>query len=72
MCEQKPLYLALLGILERSGHTKLAGEVWRTATKKFNSSCKVWGRQGVRDVGWGEGHGVKTHTHTHYETEHVP
>jgi hypothetical protein len=41
VCEQKPLYLALLGILERSGRSKLAGEVWRTATKKFNTSCKV-------------------------------
>lgn len=44
MCEQKPLYLALLGILERSGRSKLAGDVWRTATKKFNTSCKVWHR----------------------------
>jgi hypothetical protein len=42
VCEQKPLYLALLGILERSGRSKLAGDVWRTATKKFNTSCKVW------------------------------
>uniref|UniRef100_A0A383V4G5 S1 motif domain-containing protein n=1 Tax=Tetradesmus obliquus TaxID=3088 RepID=A0A383V4G5_TETOB len=41
-CEPKPLYLALLGILERSGRHALAGEVWRTATKKFNTSCKVW------------------------------
>jgi hypothetical protein len=40
-CEPKPLYLALLGILERSGRWPLAGEVWRTATKKFNTSCKV-------------------------------
>jgi hypothetical protein len=40
-CEPKPLYLALLGILERSGRWQLAGEVWRTATKKFNTSCKV-------------------------------
>lgn len=72
VCEQKPLYLALLGILERSGHTQLAGEVWRTATKKFNSSCKVWyGGVRVFECVWGggEGHGVQTHTH--YETEHV-
>lgn len=41
VCEQKPLYLALLGILERSGRSQLAAEVWRTATKKFNTSCKV-------------------------------
>jgi hypothetical protein len=41
VCEQKPLYLALLGILERSGRSKLAGDVWRTATKRFNISCKV-------------------------------
>jgi hypothetical protein len=40
-CEPKPLYLALLGILERSGRWQLASEVWRTATKKFNTSCKV-------------------------------
>lgn len=41
VCEQKPLYLALLGILERSQRSQLAAEVWRTATKKFNTSCKV-------------------------------
>jgi hypothetical protein len=40
-CEPKPLYLALLGILERSSRWQLASEVWRTATKKFNTSCKV-------------------------------
>jgi hypothetical protein len=40
-CEPKRLYLALLGILQRSGRTTLAADVWRTATKKFNTSCKV-------------------------------
>jgi rRNA biogenesis protein RRP5 len=40
--EPKPLYLALLGILERSQRWALAADVWRTATKKFSASCKVW------------------------------
>lgn len=62
VCEQKPLYLALLGILERSQRTQLAGEVWRTATKKFNTSCKV-SRNRRQDLlilptceAWHEGH----------------
>lgn len=50
VCEPKPLYLALLGILERSGRRQLASEVWRTATKKFNQSCKV--RSYVLSVGY--------------------
>lgn len=40
--EPKKLYLALLGIFERSGKHELAADVWKTATKKFNTSCKVW------------------------------
>lgn len=39
--EPKKLYLALLGILERSGRDELAADMWKTATKKFNTSCKV-------------------------------
>eukprot|EP00879_Flechtneria_rotunda_P009200 GHRR01009633.1.p1 GENE.GHRR01009633.1~~GHRR01009633.1.p1 ORF type:complete len:1069 (+),score=440.49 GHRR01009633.1:481-3207(+) len=41
-CEPKALYLALLGILERSGRWQLAADVWKTATKRFSTSCKVW------------------------------
>jgi hypothetical protein len=43
VCEPKPLYLALLGVLGRSQRARLAGDVWRTATKKFATSCKVRG-----------------------------
>eukprot|EP00775_Hariotina_reticulata_P001398 gene1398-1741_t len=39
--EPKRLYLALLGILERSSRFQLASDLWKAATKKFNTSCKV-------------------------------
>jgi rRNA biogenesis protein RRP5 len=40
--DQKKLYMALLGILQRLGRRDLADDALRAATKKFGGSCKVW------------------------------
>ncbi|GBF92560.1 hypothetical protein Rsub_05174 [Raphidocelis subcapitata] len=40
--DQKKLYLALLGILQRSGRGELLADALRAMTKKFSGSCKVW------------------------------
>lgn len=42
--EPKKLYLALLGILQRSGRSELCNTTLKTMTKKFGGSCKVWVR----------------------------
>ncbi len=39
--DQKKLYMALLGILERSERHELATDALRAMAKKFPGSCKV-------------------------------
>lgn len=39
--DQKQLYLALLGILQRSGRGQLIDDALRAMAKKFGGSCKV-------------------------------
>ncbi|XP_010934562.1 rRNA biogenesis protein RRP5 isoform X2 [Elaeis guineensis] len=41
-CDPKKLYLALLGMYERTEQHKLADELLERMTKKFKNSCKVW------------------------------
>eukprot|EP00798_Chlamydomonas_sp_ICE-L_P000496 gene496-1903_t len=40
--DQKKLYLAMLGIMERSKRVDLAEQLLKTVTKKFGTSAKVW------------------------------
>lgn len=42
--DQKKLYLAMLGIMERGERSEAAEQLLRAATKKFGGSCKVWVR----------------------------
>lgn len=44
-CDPKKLYLALLGMYERTEQHKLADELLGKMVKKFKSSCKVWLRR---------------------------
>ncbi|MCO5547403.1 hypothetical protein L7F22_000851 [Adiantum nelumboides] len=41
-CDPKKLYLALLGIYERSGQHDMVDELLKTMLQKFKMSCKVW------------------------------
>lgn len=41
-CNQKKLYLALLGVLERSSRVELGQQVMKTMCKKFGTSAKIW------------------------------
>ncbi|KAK9823324.1 hypothetical protein WJX72_001906 [[Myrmecia] bisecta] len=43
--DQKKLYLAMLGITERTNKEELSAQVLKAMTRKFGSSCKVWLRQ---------------------------
>jgi len=40
--DQKKLYIALLGILQRAGRGQLLQDTLKAMTKKFSGSCKVW------------------------------
>ncbi|GLI68751.1 hypothetical protein VaNZ11_013243 [Volvox africanus] len=42
--DQKKMYMAALGIFERTGRDELAEQVERALTKKFGGSSKVWAR----------------------------
>ncbi|EFJ44854.1 rRNA processing protein Rrp5/programmed cell death protein 11 [Volvox carteri f. nagariensis] len=53
--DQKKMYLAALGIFERSGRDDLAEQVVRTLTKKFGGSAKVWARALERSLQKGDG-----------------
>ena len=55
-CDQKALYMALLGILQKSGRGELMQEVLKTMCKKFGGSAKVRGGWGL---GWRRGRGGK-------------
>ncbi|KAH7441212.1 hypothetical protein KP509_03G029000 [Ceratopteris richardii] len=41
-CDNKKLYLALLGIYERSDQHDMADELLKTMLRKFKMSCKMW------------------------------
>eukprot|EP00195_Chlamydomonas_chlamydogama_P014936 CAMPEP_0202909786 /NCGR_PEP_ID=MMETSP1392-20130828/50287_1 /ASSEMBLY_ACC=CAM_ASM_000868 /TAXON_ID=225041 /ORGANISM="Chlamydomonas chlamydogama, Strain SAG 11-48b" /LENGTH=243 /DNA_ID=CAMNT_0049599651 /DNA_START=1 /DNA_END=728 /DNA_ORIENTATION=- len=43
--EPKKMYLAALGIFERSGRTQASDQLLKTLTKKYGGSAKVWLRQ---------------------------
>eukprot|EP00262_Sarcandra_glabra_P007984 TRINITY_DN21152_c0_g1_i1.p1 TRINITY_DN21152_c0_g1~~TRINITY_DN21152_c0_g1_i1.p1 ORF type:complete len:572 (-),score=125.55 TRINITY_DN21152_c0_g1_i1:250-1932(-) len=59
-CDHKKLYLALLGMFERTEKHKLADELLDKMTKKYKNSCKIWlrlvqsflkaGKDGVQSV----------------------
>jgi hypothetical protein len=46
--DQKKLYIALLGILQRSGRGQLVDDALRAMTKKFGGSCKARARAARR------------------------
>ena len=41
--DQKKMYMAALGIAERSSRTEMAGQMLKAMTKKFSTSTKVCG-----------------------------
>jgi hypothetical protein len=49
--DQKKLYIALLGILQRSGRGQLVDETLKVMAKKFGGSCKVRGLRRGRVAG---------------------
>ncbi|GBG61584.1 hypothetical protein CBR_g22381 [Chara braunii] len=42
--DQKKLYMALIGIYERTEQWEMTDQIFKTMTKKFNTSAKVWVR----------------------------
>lgn len=40
--DQKKLYMAMIGICERTDKAELCRQCLKTACKKFSASCKVW------------------------------
>jgi hypothetical protein len=53
--DQKKLYLALLGILQRSDRGDLLADTLRVMAKKFSGSCKVGGGGGLERGSGGQG-----------------
>ncbi|KAG2446158.1 hypothetical protein HXX76_000753 [Chlamydomonas incerta] len=57
--DQKKMYMAALGIFERSGKDELAEQVVKTLTKKFGGSTKVWVRALERTLVKDDGEGAR-------------
>ncbi|KAG2498018.1 hypothetical protein HYH03_004276 [Edaphochlamys debaryana] len=57
--DHKKMYMAALGVFERSGRDELAETVARTLTKKFGSSVKVWEKAIERALQKDDGEGAR-------------